>query len=58
MNFGLQPVTVFIPALSGDWKELVNTDDTQYSGSGVTNSGSVHGQVRLAPLSGTLLCRE
>ena len=57
MNFGLQPVTVSIPGLSGEWRELVNTDNTSYSGSGVINSDSIHGQVRLAPLSGCLLCR-
>ena len=57
MNFDLQPVTVSIPGLSGEWRELVNTDNTSYSGSGVINSDSIHGQVRLAPLSGCLLCR-
>ena len=57
MNFGLQPVTVSIPGLSGEWRELVNTDNTSYSGSGVINADSIHGQVRLAPLSGCLLCR-
>ncbi len=58
MNFGLRPAHVRIPALAGRWRELVNTDDTRWSGSGVTN-GTVHsGMVKLAPLSGCLLKQE
>ncbi len=58
MNFGLRPAHVRIPALVGRWRELVNTDDTRWSGSGVTN-GTVHsGMVKLAPLSGCLLKQE
>lgn len=56
MNFGLQPVQAHIPALSGQWHEIINSDDAQYSGSGTVNEGAISGHVRLAPLSGCLLC--
>jgi 1,4-alpha-glucan branching enzyme len=49
--------------LAGEWREILNSDDTQYSGSGVTNAGAIytkdapkHGRdqsitLTLAPLS-------
>ena len=56
MNFGLNPAQVNLPAVTGQWHELINTDDQQYSGSGIVNEGNVSGHVKLAPLSGCLLC--
>lgn len=56
MNFGLQPVTVHVPALHGTWHEVINSDDSQYAGSGTVNGGNPSGRVYLAPLSGSLLC--
>lgn len=59
MNFGLNPTHVNLPALSGSsWHELINTDEQQYSGSGVVNAGTINGHVMLAPLSGCLLCNN
>ena len=55
MNFGLRPAHLHIPALSGMWRELLNTDDTQWVGSGIMNDTVAHGQIKLAPLSGCLL---
>lgn len=56
MNCGLHPETVRVPA--GSWRELINSDDSQYSGSGVVNEGEITGSVKLAPLSGTILVME
>lgn len=56
MNFGLHPETVRVPA--GSWRELVNSDDSRFSGSGVVNEGEITGSVKLAPLSGTILVME
>lgn len=58
MNFGLHPAHVNLPELGGSWTELINTDDSCYSGSGVTNKKATGGQVKLAPLSGSLLMIE
>lgn len=55
MNFGLRPANLHIPALSGAWRELLNTDDARWAGSGVRNDTVMHGSVKLAPLSGCLL---
>ena len=55
MNFGLRPAKLHIPALGGTWRELLNTDDTRWAGSGVRNDTVVHGNVKVAPLSGCLL---
>ena len=56
MNFGLHPETVRVPA--GSWRELVNSDDSRFSGSGVVNEGEITGSIQLAPLSGTILVME
>lgn len=56
MNCGLHPEKVRIPA--GSWRELMNSDDSRYSGSGVVNEGTITGSVKLAPLSGTILVME
>lgn len=58
MNFGLYREDIYNPALGGDWKELINTDDTRFSGSGVVNEGTINGHIQLAPLSGTILVME
>ena len=58
MNFSLNPVTVSIPALSGGWTELINSDDSTYAGSGKINPDIIHHRIELAPLSGSLLCHE
>ena len=55
MNFGIRPVHATLPALHGHWVELINSDDSRYSGSGVTNGDIYNGHIRLAPLSGCLL---
>ncbi len=55
MNFGLHPAHLHIPALQGCWDEMINTDDSCFSGSGVVNGTVSHGVVHLAPLSGCLL---
>lgn len=58
MNFGLQPTTISLSPLGGgSWQELINSDASTYSGSGIVNDGEVHGSIRLAPLSGSLLSR-
>ncbi len=58
MNFGLQQIHAYIPALSDGWTELINSDDLPYSGSGIVNEGTINHLVHLAPLSGCLLCKE
>jgi 1,4-alpha-glucan branching enzyme len=54
MNFGLRPVQTTIPALYGTWEELINTDDSRFSGSGEYGAPVKNGLVRVAPLSGRL----
>lgn len=54
MNFGLRPAETTMPALTGSWKELINTDDSRFSGSGQFHNPIVNGWVRIAPLSGRL----
>lgn len=55
MNFGLRPVHATIPSLYGTWRELINTDDLRFSGSGLSGGDVHNGQIHLAPLSGCLL---
>lgn len=55
MNFGLRPVHAVLPALAGgEWKSLLDTDDSKYSGSGKYGDPVKQGRVVVAPLSGRL----
>lgn len=55
MNFGIRPVNASLPALAGgEWKSLLDTDDSQYSGSGKYGDPVKQGKVVVAPLSGRL----
>lgn len=58
MNFGLRPVQATLPAFYGTWKELINTDDSQFSGTGQIHDKTVNGLIRVAPLSGRLFKKE
>lgn len=58
MNCGLYPMDYrYIPELDGEWTELINSDSTLYSGSGVVNLGHISQYVSLAPLSACLMKR-
>lgn len=55
MNFGLKTVSVNLPSLGKPWKELINTDNFCYAGTGVTNTSIINHTITVAPLSGSLL---